>query len=449
MKKYGGEEFLNRLYKDLVHSDEVKHTAKGRNKNEDLAIYLERLNNITKKTIDNDRLELLKYFYYKRYIIKEEDVPESYFTHQEQLALERGYGHITYNKYTKKQEIDSIISEQKASLDSWLDYFISEDTNHYPMWFKYYVFQNVMKIGYFDKEKNEFTKRTSSTIKPFIEINHEAVSMLYDELSKYLDKQKISDIQLEQLIKNGSFSKIYSYITRKLDSVKKLTSNSNEGIWKKYEQGSAPEILFNDIHGKGTGWCTAGGINTASSHLEGGDFHVYYTKDENGEYTNPRIAIRMNYNKIAEIRGIAENQNLESEMECVVEEKLNEFRDKDEYKKKVSDMKILTKIYNKHNNNEELTKEELRFLYEIDSEIIGFGYEDDPRIEEIKTDRCLKDDLAFIYDIKPEEISIDEQEALEGNKKLHYGNLDYSCFLHDFKNVVFPEEIIGSLNIIT
>ena len=70
MKKYGGEEFLNRLYKDLVHSDEVKHTAKGRNKNEDLAIYLERLNNITKKTIDNDRLELLKYFYYKRYIIK-------------------------------------------------------------------------------------------------------------------------------------------------------------------------------------------------------------------------------------------------------------------------------------------------------------------------------------------------------------------------------------------
>ena len=41
---------------------------------------------------------------------------------------------------------------------------------------------------------------------------------------------------LEKLIKNGSFIKIYSYITRKLDKVKKSNSTSNEGIWKKYEK---------------------------------------------------------------------------------------------------------------------------------------------------------------------------------------------------------------------
>ena len=44
-----------------------------------------------------------------------------------------------------------IINEQKASLDMWLDYLISKDTDMYPTWFKYYVFQGMLKLGYFDK----------------------------------------------------------------------------------------------------------------------------------------------------------------------------------------------------------------------------------------------------------------------------------------------------------
>lgn len=446
MKKYAGEEFLNRLYKDLVHSDEVKHTAKGANKNEDLAIYLERLESITNETRDKDRLGLLKHFYYKKYIIKEEEVPESHFEMLKKIALERGYGHINYDEYTKNQEINSIISEQKGSLDRWLNYFISEETNCYPMWFKYYVFQNIVKIGYFDKSKNQFTKRTQETTKPFIEINREAIAMLYDELCKHLDKQKITDEQLEQLIKNGSFNKIYSYITKKLDEEKKINIIDNEGIWKKYEQGSNPEILFNDIHGKGTGWCTAGGLETATEHLDGGDFHVYYTKDENGEYTNPRIAIRMEYDNIAEIRGIAENQNLESEMEIVVEEKLKEFPDKNEYLKKVSDMKELTKLYKKMKNKELISKEEKRFLYEEESEIIGFGYEKDPRIEEIREYVEILEEITELYNIEIKDISFNSKQALEGNIKLHYGNLEL-LDLRDGKGVILPEKIDGKLNL--
>lgn len=446
MKKYAGEEFLNKLYKDLVHGDEVKHTAKGANKNEDLAIYFERLERITNEVRDKDRLELLKYFYYKKYVIKEEDVPESYFELQKQIALERGYGHITYNEQAKKKEMDSIISEQRESLDRWLEYFVSEDTKYYPMWFKYYVFQNVMKIGDFDKGKKEYTKRTDSTVKPFIEINREAVSMLYDGLCKYLNKEEITDDQLEELIKNGSFNKIYSYITRKLDKVKKSNSTSNEGIWKKYNQGSNPEILFNDIHGKGTGWCTAGGLETARTHLNGGDFHVYFTKDENGEYTNPRIAIRMEYNQIAEIRGIAEHQNLENEMERVVEEKLDEFPDKEEYKKKVSDMKTLTIIYNKYKNNEELTKEDLNFLYETNSRIFGFGYEEDPRISEIINKRDIKKDLSYALDVLECQISFTDEEAMQGNIKYHYGDL--KLYKKDFvSGMVLPEKIRGTLDL--
>ena len=54
-------------------------------------------------------------------------------------------------------------------------------------------------------------------------------------------------------------------------------------------------------------------------------------------------------------------------MEEILEEKLKEFPDSNEYKKKVSDMKELTKIYEKFQNNQELTKENLRFLRALPS----------------------------------------------------------------------------------
>lgn len=301
-------------------------------------------------------------------------------------------------------------------------------------------------MGYFDKGKNQFTKRTDKTIKPFIEINYEALAMVYDELVKVLNKKHIDDSTLEKLINNGSFPKIYAYCITKLDSINKDTTKSNEGIWRKYLQGSDPNILFNDIHGKGTGWCTAGGIETATTHLNGGDFYVYFTKDKNGEYTQPRIAIRTDNGSLAEIRGISDNQNLESEMEDVVEQKLQEFPDRDEYKKKVSDMRELTKIYKKHKNHEELTKQELLFLYETEDVIIGFGYEKDPRIKEIIDTRNIKKDLAFAFDCQEENISLTEREALRGNIKYHCGDLDLSS-LTSAEGLMLPEVISGELDL--
>ena len=316
----------------------------------------------------------------------------------------------------------------------------------YPIWFKYYVFQGMLKLGYFDKEKNSYTKRTESTVKPFIELNREALSLIYSELIKVLNKENIDDEKLNELINNGSFSKLYSYAVLKLDSIKDDGFKSDDGIWKKYNKGSNPEILFNDINGKGTGWCTAGGIETARAHINGGDFHVYYTKDKEGNYTKPRIAIRMEDNQIAEIRGIGENQNIEANMEKVVDKKLEEFPDRDKYKKKVKDMEMLTYIYTKHQNKGDLTKTDLRFLYEIDNKIIGFGYEKDPRIEEILNDRNVKKDLAFVLDCREENISLTEEEALSGNIIYHYGDLDFSR-LTSAESLKLPDKIGGNLDL--
>ncbi len=442
-----GIEFLNKIYKDLHLKEEVMHTAKpSDDKNKKVERYIDRIENVTKKAVDKNKLSLLKKYYYDKYVIKKENVPDSYFRLEERIALERGYGHIKYNEQLKNQAIETIIKEQEDSIDRWLEYFTSEETSYYPTWFKYYTFQGMLKLGEYDKEKGEYTKRTSSTTKPFIEINREAVAMLYSELIKLFKKEEILDKELEKLLNNGSFTKIYSYITKKLDEINKEKSNSEEGVWKKYNQGSDPEILFNDVHGKGTGWCTAGGIETARTHINGGDFYVYYTKDKEGKFTIPRIAIRMENNKIGEIRGVAKDQNIESNMEKVVKEKLNEFPDKEEYLKKVKDMEMLTYVYTKWKNKVELTKEDLRFLYEIDDIIIGFGYEEDPRIKEITDTRNIRKDLASALDCKEEEISLTKEEALSGNIKYHYGDLDLEN-IRNAKGLKLPEHVGGNLRL--
>jgi hypothetical protein len=225
----------------------------------------------------------------------------------------------------------------------------------------------MLNLGYFDKEKNKFYKRTKNTIYPFCDLNREALSKSIDFLIKSLNKEEIEDKDLEIIIKSGSFQKIYTYLLNKVLSDKKNIAKKNIGKWVKYDQGSNYMPLVNSLRGYNTGWCTAG-ERTAQSQLQNGDFYVYYTLDDNDEYKVPRIAIRMEYGSIGEIRGIAENQNIESDMEKVVEEKIKDFPDKDLYYKKVNDMKMLTEIYNKSLKGLELTKEDLIFLYEINDE---------------------------------------------------------------------------------
>ena len=443
--EYSGEAFLNRLYRDM-HTEKsvIKNSNANDSKNEKIRKYLKRVEDVHKHALDKNKLSLLKNFYYKKYVIKKENITDKYFEHLEQIYLERGYGHVTYTETQKEQEKEVIINDQKKSLDTWIDYFVSEDSNMYPMWFKYYAFLSVVKLGSFDKVSNTFNKRTESTIAIFPDLNREALSLTYDYLEQSINGNlKIEDEDLEKLIKSESFKRIYAYIIKKLSLVRKEEANANQGKWIKYKRGTDHMQLVKSLEGKGTGWCTAG-ESTAKSQLAKGDFYVYYSYDNEGNPTIPRIAIRMENNKIGEIRGIAQNQNLESEMEEILDKKLEEFPDSEEYKKKVQDMNYLTEIYKKNQRKEELTKEELRFLYELDNSIQGFGYEDDPRIEEIKDTRNIKKDLAFMFNCKEEQIGFTKEEGLSGNCVYYYGDLMLSD-LTSAKGLKLPKRIGGSL----
>lgn len=428
MKYQNGESFLNHLNQNMHLEEIVMHTAsKSDTPEEKIRKYMERLEQTHDMAKDNKhKMNLLKKFYYKKYII--EELPEFYVKLQEKIARERGYGNLEATEGVKKEMLKQIQNDQQSSLDSWIEYLCSDDAM-YPMWFKNYAFEGMLKLGNYDKEKGEFKKRTKATTAPYLDLNREVLSQVYNTLSHQIGKGNLSEIE-EKALKNGeSFKKIYTFFLRKVETHKK--SEETEGIWKKYNQGPDYYPLWKSLQGKNTGWCTAGEA-TAQDQIEKGDFYVYYTKDEFGEYTNPRIAIRMNGKfKIEEIRGIAEDQNLESNMEEILNEKLNEFSDREKYQKKVQDMKTLTTLEKKQKEGQEFTKEELRFLYQIDEKINGFGWKSDPRIEEILQKRDKKKDVSLIFSV-PENAIATELSDFETHEKI---TLFYGDFFWDEEKV--------------
>lgn len=355
-------------------------------------------------------LEMLREGIYDAYIIKPEEVPESYFELQQRVARERGIDAENITPDIKERMINVLIEDQKHSLDQWIDYLTSDDAV-YPTWFKYFVFQNITKLSQFDKSLGKFKKRTTDTTAPYPDVFREPLAQICDVYEKVAKDNNLlkTDPKIQEEF-SKSFPKLYAEkITESLSA--KLESNESiRGKWVKYEQGNQQdaEKLYKSLQGKGTGWCTAGD-STARTQIESGDFYVFYSDDKDGNPVQPRLAIRMGgTDKIGEVRGINEHQNVEPIMSPVLEEKLKDFGpEAEKYKKKSADMKQLTEIDKKikENPQAQLSKEELRFLYELDAPIEGFGYSKDPRIEEILVGRDVKKDLPIIFDCQPEQIA--------------------------------------------
>ncbi len=426
MKYKNGSDFLNKLYSNMHMDDVVMHTAtKTDTPDEKITKYLDRLERVHNVAKDNEsKMDLLKKFYYDKYVIKE--LPESYVNLQKKIAREEGHGNIEVTQRMREKLLEYIQADQKKSLDSWIEYLSSDDAM-YPMWFKNYAFQGMIKLSDFDKEKSSFGTRTYKTVNPYIELNREVLALCYNVLAKEVENKELTDEQTRALENGISFKKLYTYYLTKQNYTKDK-NKSNEGIWVKYEQGSDSTKLCDTLQGKNTGWCTAG-YETAKTQLDNGDFYIYYTKDNEGDYTEPRIAIRMKgHDKIGEVRGVAQEQNLESEMTDIAEKKLDEFADKEKYKKKVHDMKLLTEIEKKTNLNQDLTENDLKFLYEVDSEIVGFGWNKDPRVEEIRSKRNKKRDLALIYNCSESNIALDYNDFVDNDIVVFYGDFQYSDF---------------------
>jgi len=425
------ENFLHKKFPDLQQSPEVKdavqkhtrlthekvpNTPEARN-----AVYMRRLEKIFLNGDEKARtrnLEMLHDSIYDTFIIKPEDVPESYFELQQRVARERGQQVEEIPEETRRQMIEVIIEDQKQSLDGWIDYLTSPDAV-YPTWFKYFAFRNIVKLSQFDKERGEFKQRSKSTTATFPDIYREALAQicdLYEKVSKG-DPEAINNPEIQEYIGKKFPVQYAEAIQRTLEHTVE-DREQIKGEWIAYSRGDmrGAKRLYDSLQSKGTGWCTAG-ESTARTQIEHGDFHVYYTYDADGNPTQPRIAIRMEGDQIGEVRGINPHQELEPIFGDILNEKLQNFGpEARKYQKKSADMKRLTMIEHKAKENQELTKEELIFLYEVESSIEGFGYRKDPRIQEIRKGRNLKEDIPILFDCTSEEIALKKEDITEHTK---------------------------------
>ena len=222
MVKYkSGEAFIDCLYKELINSEEVKKAIERRGINpksreEAIRYYMERMEQAHSTS---RKIDILKRFYYRKYVI--DHLPESYVELQWRIAREQGYGNVRITDDMKEEMLEDIQSEQRKSLDMWIEY-LNDENAMYPMWFKYYAFQGMLKLGQFDKEKREFSRRTKDTASPFIEVNPEILGQMYTILSKLIGKEELTEEELTEeelkaLESGDSFQRLYTSLLSQME----------------------------------------------------------------------------------------------------------------------------------------------------------------------------------------------------------------------------------------
>lgn len=469
--------FLADKYNTLHTAKEVERSVENKEKTEGekipqkkeakIASYLERLDNISKTKRGS---ELLEHILTKDFVldVKNEDtlidLARALYESEKKIAIERGQGGQIEELEASDSDLldkykNAILEKyeiQKKTLGEWFNYLKHNDAN-YPMWFRYFVVRSLSNMGQFSRDEKRYSNRTGDTIAPFPELNAEALGFVYKALQKQFEideikndnkelgktKQDIKQEKLDEYLKGVTldeerridlekeltnrllgkdFAKLYAFA--QVETAGSLNRESLDGKWTKYNQGSDYQALERGLQGKGTGWCTAEG--SAKGQIEQGDFYVYYTKSQNG-YTEPRIAIRMAGDQIAEVRGVNPKQELEPELVDTAKEMYKDLPGAQKYEKADHDMKFMTSIYNKCFNinketgehmyiHQELTKDELVFIYELNSSISGFGYEPDPRIQELRSNRNLDQDLPVIFECNSEQIARNINEVNKETK---------------------------------
>ncbi len=446
-----GEQFLHKRNPSLHTSGLVEHEKERKERAgeetsqkpaEKITDWLEVIEKTHTGHRDDPRvLERIKESYYKEFVIKPEDIPEDYFENRRIIASKRGEDYVEINS-------DVIINDQKSTLDNWINYFTSSDSDVFPTWAKYWAFTSMVKLSTFDKEKHVFANRDKGTVAPFPDLNHEALAYTLDAIVQKANKEGIpveeEDLEFKKLLEGANFGKLYAHAIEKALPTKEKESQKIGGAWIKYPQGSDYVSLAKSLQGYTTGWCIAA-ESTAAFYLRDGSMEVYYSYDAQGQPTIPRLAFTIKGENIIKIYGVAPGEKLDPDMCDVVDEKLSEFSNGKDFQKRSADTRRLIEIDRKNTILEELTIDDLHFLYQLDSEIEQLSEGVDPRIKKIISTRDIKSDFSLITGYPKEQISITEEKAFSGGIKFHYGNLYFENSEWN-GGLTLPETMRGNLN---
>ena len=402
-------------HKDIVESSfnkarNKKEKLPGKNNERRNFAYLSRLDRIIEK--HGDALEQKLWAASAENLVMDyEDIPEAYWKQQEQILRDNGQGK-ELSRREKEILAEDLIDKQRQSITSWTNY-LGDKNCPYPLWFKIYAFDGVSKMGLINKETKEFEKRDKTTVASFPTLNPEVLAKVYRNINEFYAvskedwlSQHPDDEKLVSLIKSGNFPKLYAKELFDTKTIIKTPENSEdiEGDWFTYLEGDEDELAK---VAEGTGWCIAD-PNVAHDYLKYGNngqyrdketdeesnskakFIVFKLKDRNspdGYSTSGSASIRLDPDgKVAEISGLDEGQALEDSLVQTVKEKVLSLPGGKEFLQKFEDKQTLIRLDHKLQKDEDLTKEELSFLYQLDRPIATLDTYNrvDPRIPELK-----------------------------------------------------------------
>ena len=402
-------------HKDIVESSfnkarNNKEKLPGKNNERRNFAYLSRLDRMIEK--HGDKVEQKLWAASAENLVMDyEDIPEAYWKQQEQIPRDNGQGR-ELSKYQKEILAEDLIEKQRESINSWSNY-LGDKNCPYSTWFKVYAFDGVSKMGLINKETKEFEKRDKTTVASFPTLNPEVLAKVYRNINEFygIDKedwlaQHPDDEKLVSLVKSGNFPKLYAKELFDTKTIIKTPEKSEdiEGDWFTYQLGDEDELAKT---AEGTGWCIAD-PNVAHHYLEYGNyghsrnkeadeesnskakFIVFKLKAPNspdGYSTNGVASIRLDPDgKVAEISGLDEGQALEDSLVQTVKEKVLSLPGGKEFLQKFEDKQALIRLDKKMEKGEDLTKEELSFLYQLDRPIATLDTYNrvDPRIPELK-----------------------------------------------------------------
>ena len=403
-------------HKDIVESSfnkarQNKEKLPGKNNERRNFAYLSRLNNVVEKYGDKAEQKLWAASA-ENLVMDYEDIPEAYWKQQEQILRDNGQGR-ELSEYEKEILAEDLIEKQRESITSWTNY-LGDKNCPYPLWFKVYAFDGISKMSNaLNLDDADYNRRDNTTALSFPKLNAEILAKVYRQINDFygVDKenwlaQHSDDEKLVSLVKSANFPKLYAKELVDTKVILKTPERTEDvhGDWFEYKLGDEEEIAS---LAEGTRWCVVD-PNVAHNYLVYGEyghskstgsdkesnskakFIIFRLEDPNspGVYaSNGSASIRLDPNGIVdEVSGLNDGQAVEDALVPIVKKKALSLPGGEKYLQKFDDKQALIRLDKKMEKGEDLTKEELSFLYELDRPIATLDTynEEDPRIPELK-----------------------------------------------------------------
>ena len=418
-------------HKDIVESSfnkarNNKEKLPGKNNERRNFAYLSRLDRMIEK--HGDAIEQKLWAASAENLVMDyEDIPEAYWKQQEQILRDNGQGR-ELSSYEKEILAEDLIDKQRQSITSWTNY-LGDKNCPYPLWFKVYAFDGISKMSNtLNLDDADYNRRDNTTALSFPKLNAEILAKVYRQINDFygVDKEDwlskhSDDEKLVSLVKSANLPKLYAKELVDTKVILKTPERTEDvhGDWFEYKLGDEEEIAS---LAEGTGWCVVD-PNVAHNYLvygqysnpeEDDDYDQDYEEDKDWKdddikvedpeakfiifrledpnspgvfASNGSASIRLDPDGIVtEVSGLNDGQAVEDALIPIVKEKTLSLPGGKKYLQKFDDKQTLIKLDNKMKEGEDLTKEELSFLYELDRPIATLDTynREDPRIPELK-----------------------------------------------------------------